>query len=249
MTITLNRRRVGMLAVAAACLLLAVGCTSNSKNQTSSDAVAGDAATNAAAIGYMNKVQPVEIPPYSQYRQVIIDAERALATGVSTWTIATEMGIPDPIFECPSIGPAVPEDSNLTPDTNVVPVDNVGDGNSRPDHLEILPTIEPGLGAYVGNTEGTYVICTTPDPLNPADTVNYLARIEAHANQFTIPMKWDATAKRMVVDQEAFLKLRQQTGTELARFTDCKKDPAKCKADQAAKVPTVGQVTPDTKGK
>lgn len=235
-----------VLALAVFAGVLA-GCTSSQADKkAASSAVADQGINNAAIGGYYDKIQPIQLPDGgSQYRQTLQEAQLAMANGYRTWTIATEQGVPEPMFECPSVGPAVPENATVTPTESPVPVDSVGDGNDRPDHLEILETIEPTLGAYLGDgTNGTYAICVYIDPTT-GESFNYLARLEMNANQFTIPHKWDPVARRIVVDEPKFREMREKNAKALAQFTDCGTDPKKCVAVNAAKPDPNAKSTPE----
>lgn len=226
-----------VIGSAIAAVLVFAACSPQSSDKTTSDAAKESSNFNGEAFLYYQQTQPPEVAEYSQYRQTIIEVQRALASGISTWTQVQNQGVAKPVFSCPSIGPAVPENATLTPPEEAFQVDSAYDGNSRPDTwISGNPTIEPGLGAFVGNgTNGTYVICV----LNLADgrSVNYLARVEGQANQFSIPTKWDEEQQMIVVDVDAVTKMLDG-GTEFPVFTDCANTPDKCKEGNAS-VPSV----------
>jgi hypothetical protein len=217
-----------ILAGMAAAVLAVAACSPQNKETTTSDAAKESSNFNGAAFNYFQQTQPPEVPDYSQYRQTIIEAQRALASGISTWTHAQNYGVAKPGFSCPSIGPAVPENATVTPPEEALQLDSAYDGNSRPDTwIQGVPTIEPGLGAFLGDgTNGTYVICVLL--LEDGRSINYLVRAETQVFQSSIPTKWDETQQMIVVDVDAVVKMLDG-GAEFPVFTDCSNNPEKCK--------------------
>jgi hypothetical protein len=222
-----NSKIIKAVSIAIAAGLMLASCGGNNADTTTSEAARESANLNGQAFAYYQDAQPVSMPAFSQYRKTLDEAQMALAEGVSTWTYATNNGIAKPFFACPSIGPVVPENASQTPPEEAIFVDSPGDGNSRPDALVTgAPTIEPTLGIFQGEgTNGSYVMCLGQLP--DGRSYDYLARLEAQANQFTVPMLWDEEQQMMVVDEAALIEMLDN-GVEIPEFTNCAATPEKC---------------------
>lgn len=93
--------------------------------------------------------QPIPIFNSSQLRQNLIDIETAQANATITTSFFFNLGIPDPVHVCPSIGFPIPGTFQLTaPEKGVW---SAGDDFA-------LPQLEAN-GVYTGDTSATTVIC------------------------------------------------------------------------------------------
>lgn len=98
--------------------------------------------------------QPIPHYNYSQIRQTLIDAEDISAQGTQTTSFFFQMGDPDPVFTCPSIGMPVANTAQLSnPDQITGVPGNWGGGH------DVIGQEDPN-GIYAPTaSQGTYVIC------------------------------------------------------------------------------------------
>ena len=97
----MNTRNIAGTAVIAAVALLAAACTSASSTPTGQQQE--NSAQRQDTTSLVND-QPVPHFNYSQIRQTLIDAETISADGTQTTSFFFQMGDPDPVFSCPSLG-------------------------------------------------------------------------------------------------------------------------------------------------
>jgi hypothetical protein len=98
--------------------------------------------------------QPIPHFNYSQIRQTLIDAESIASNGTQTTSFFFQMGDPDPVFTCPSLGMPVANTAQLS---NPQQVDN----DPYPQGGAAVPIgqMDPD-GVYApSSSTGTYVIC------------------------------------------------------------------------------------------
>lgn len=97
----------------------------------------------------LQRAHPVPQFRRSQLRQNLVELTTAQAETTQTTSFFFNMGIQDPVNQCPSIGFPIPATMQLTnPD---IPV---GGSGGRVTVQQVEPT-----GVYTGDTTGTYVIC------------------------------------------------------------------------------------------
>lgn len=166
----------------AVSLFLAVGC-----EEQGPSADAKDRQTVARAQkGYVNN-QPPPVANWSQIRQSLIEIERMQIEATATYTAFFNLGSPEPVFTCNSIGTPIPADTQLTSPDKL--------GGTAYKSPYVLSQMET-TGVYTSTaTNATYVICTK-DNGDP-----YFMSWEGPVMSSTIPVTWDG--KRMVPDQGA----------------------------------------------
>ena len=139
-----------LIAVGGAALALAA-CS----NPTSKEVRKAARTENAAVASAFNKLavaQPLPIFDYSQLRQNLIEIQTAEANGIATTSFMFNLGAPDPVHSCPSVGYPIPSSDQLSSPNQVT---DLGDGSS------VIAQGDP-VGIYRGDTTGTYVICVSP---------------------------------------------------------------------------------------
>jgi hypothetical protein len=134
--------------------------------------------------------QPVPHYNYSQIRQTAIDAQTIAANGTQTTSFFFQMGNPDPIFSCPSLGEPVPITAQLTNPNQVVTQDSQGNGISG---SATIGQMDPD-GIYAPPAaSGTYVICIN-------DTgAKYLQYWEGDVMTVTSAATWDRATHSLKV--------------------------------------------------
>jgi hypothetical protein len=90
--------------------------------------------------------QPVPIFEWSQLRQNLIEIETAMARTTQTTSFFFNLGVANPISQCPSIGYPIPATFQLTN-----PFQAVTNG-------AVIAQME-STGVYTGETSGTHVLC------------------------------------------------------------------------------------------
>jgi hypothetical protein len=148
-----------ILPIAIAALLAAVafaGCFgSNESNNGEGHASEGlrheDEAQKSIENEYA-KAQPIPVLTNSQVRQNLIEIQEAIAEGVETTSFFFNLGQPDPVKSCPSIGVPIPASAQLTNPEQVIKEGEHNDGSLS------IPQMDPD-GIYVGETTGTFVLC------------------------------------------------------------------------------------------
>ena len=178
-----NLRTVaGAVVLIAAGLLATAGCTSSptvqqkEQNQQQSDTQSLD--TN----------QPIPHYNYSQIRQTLLDAETISANGTQTTSFFFQMGDPDPVFTCPSLGMPVANTAQLSNPSQITPISGKYGGGAT-----TLPQEDP-YGIYTPTTStGTYVICVN------SSGQPYLEYWEGDVMSVTSAATWDSTTHTIVV--------------------------------------------------
>ena len=122
------------------------------------------------------KTQPPPFFNHSLQRQLMIDLYKAMNSSVTTYTYVMNQYTGKPYFYCPSIGYAIPSNTELTnPDAVSWPGDN---------HGFVLPQAEPN-GLYSSpSTSGTFVMCANSDGTVSPEY------FEQDVSTFTQPMKF-----------------------------------------------------------
>ena len=177
----MNRKTIagGIAAVAIAALSL-TACTQSGNT--------GQAAENQAqqhdTTSLVND-QPIPHFNYSQIRQTLIDAETIAADGTQTTSFFFQMGLPDPVFTCPSLGMPVANTAQLSNPQQVV-----GTGNSN---AVTTGQMDPyGIYAPAAST-GTYVICVN------SSGARYLEYWEGDVMTVTSAATWNKTTHTITV--------------------------------------------------
>lgn len=115
-----------------------------------SDAQAAEEKVAREQQGQFLQAQPVPVFNWSQLRQNLIELETTQAQTTATTTFFFNMGTPEPISSCPSIGYAIPATFQLTNPSKI-------EGNRDGGYVAV-EQIE-STGVYTGDTTGTYVMC------------------------------------------------------------------------------------------
>lgn len=102
------------------------------------------------------EAQPPLRVQYSQVRQTLLLAEYLAASSSANHSFILSKGSPDPVFECDSIGFPVPGTFNITNPLMEDPTHAARDGI-------VVAQAEGMLGVYTGDTQGTYLVCLTPE--------------------------------------------------------------------------------------
>jgi hypothetical protein len=170
----LNSKRNAWTAAAAAVVLTvavtATACNSNSGNNA-------EHAQQQADTASLENNQPLPHFNYSQERQNMIDIETMEADDVQTTSFFLNMGDPDPVGSCPSIGFGIPDSASLSN-----PLQTAG-GNNDTNIGQMDPT---GIYAPVSSM-GTFVICLT------LSGQPYINRIESSVDTYGGPAEWNYT--------------------------------------------------------
>jgi hypothetical protein len=158
---------------AAAIVLGAAACNGQGSAQAKENAQQG-----ADSSTLINN-QPIPHFKYSEERAILIEAETDAASGEASTSFVFEMGVPNPIFSCPSLGLGVPDTAALSNPEQVV---NAG-GSGNPGVT--IGQMDP-FGVYTpSSSEGTYLVCVAGNG-NP-----YLTRIESQVDTFLGSAVWD----------------------------------------------------------
>ena len=177
----MNRKTIaGGIAAAAIAALSLTACTQSGN--------AGQAAENQAqqhdTTSLVND-QPIPHFNYSQIRQTLIDAETIAADGTQTTSFFFQMGLPDPVFSCPSLGMPVANTAQLSNPQQVV-----GTGNSN---AVTTGQMDPyGIYAPSAST-GTYVICVN------SSGAKYLQYWEGDVMTVTSAATWNKATHTIAV--------------------------------------------------
>ena len=182
-----NLRTIAGLAVAAAAVALSVtGCThgasvpsgqaqENLQQQQDTQSLVND--------------QPIPHFTYSQIRQTLIDAETISSDGTQTTSFFFQMGDPDPVFTCPSLGMPVANTAQLSNPQQTV---TAGDGAGGYNITTIGQQDPDGIYSPASST-GTYVICVN------SSGQKYLEYWEGDVMAVTSAATWDRTTHTIVV--------------------------------------------------
>lgn len=124
--------------------------------------------------------QPLPHFNYSQERQTLIDLQEVAASNTPTTSFFFNLGSPDPIFTCPSVGLGVPDSASLSNPQEIAPVSGKYGGGTQ-----VIEQMEP-YGIYVpGSSTGTLVLCVGPHG------GLYAHRWEGYVDTVTGAATWD----------------------------------------------------------
>jgi hypothetical protein len=180
------KKIVGGVAAAALVAAAVTGCSglgSMDANQQESAQQRDDAAS-------LEQSQPIPHYDYSQIRATAIDAETISAEGTQTTSFFFQMGNPDPIFSCPSLGEPVANTASLSNPDQVVTQD--GKGNSFTGSATIGQMDPNGIYAPAASS-GTYVVCVA------ANGGKYLQYWEGDVMTVTALAVWDEATHSLKV--------------------------------------------------
>jgi hypothetical protein len=152
--------------------------TAKQENQASED-----------ALNQYLKAQPVPQFTWSQLRQNLIELQTAQASTTATTSFFFNVGIADPIMECPSIGFAIPATYQLTNPQQAIEVDTSG---TDADSAVTIGQLE-ATGVYTADTTGTYAICVNDEG------EGYAFYWEGFISTVSGPATWDPETKRIVL--------------------------------------------------
>lgn len=167
---------VSVVAVAAVAIPVMAGAAGNGD---SGEAIQNDQITSAYALNQFQVSQPTPVFKYSQERETLTDIERMQASDTQTTSFGFQMGDPNPVWSCPSIGVPIASTTQLT---NPAQSYNAHDNNDNGDDV-VVPEVDP-TGVYTGDSTGTYVLCVAPNG------TNYLQYWEGFVDAITGPAVW-----------------------------------------------------------
>lgn len=134
--------------------------------------------------------QPVPHYNWSQIRQTVIDAQTISADSTQTTSFFFQMGDPNPVFSCPSLGEPVANTAQLTNPDQVVTNDSLGNGISG---SATIGQMDPN-GIYAPSaSSGTYVICIN------SSGAKYLEYWEGDVMTVTSGATWDSATHTLKV--------------------------------------------------
>lgn len=177
-----SRIRKG-LSVAALVIATGVGVTACNGHQSVQQQEQNAQTQDTQAL---ENAQPIPHYQYSQERAALITAQNIDAQGTQTTSFFFNMGDPDPIFSCPSIGLGVPDSASLSNPEQITPITSKWGGGAT-----TLPQMDP-YGIYVpSSSSGTYVDCVN------SSGQEYLVRWEGNVLTSTTGASWNYTQHRM----------------------------------------------------
>ena len=178
-------RTIAPVAAAALIGLSVAACTS------SGSAPSGQQQENhqqAQDTNSLENNQPIPHFNYSQIRQTLIDAETISSDGTQTTSFFFQMGDPDPVFSCPSLGMPVANTAQLSNPQQVV-----NDGYPTGGAAVTVGQMDPD-GIYApSSSTGTYVICVN------SSGAKYLEYWEGDVMTVTSGATWDSTTHTVKV--------------------------------------------------
>lgn len=143
-----------IITAVAAAAVIAVSLTACTTGSSSPSGQQQENAQQQQDTTSLEASQPIPHFSYSQIRQTIIDAETISADGTQTTSFFFQMGDPDPVYSCPSIGMPVANTAELSNPQQVV-----NDGYPQGGAAVTVGQMDPD-GVYApAASSGTYVIC------------------------------------------------------------------------------------------
>jgi hypothetical protein len=142
-----------VIAILVICSLILAACDGGNNPVVQSEVQDSQRVQSQQQI--YQSVQPVPVFDYSQDRDVLIQIYRAKNETVITHTIVTAYGTGGLIFQCPSIGYAIPADTSLTNPVQMQTQTRRGDGIAA----VTIEQAEPNGLFSSDNTDGTYILC------------------------------------------------------------------------------------------
>lgn len=151
-----NKRVVSATVVVGVMAFSLTGCFGDDTG-TKASAQKNEQQQASSAADALIRNQPVHSYQTSQLRQNLQEIEDAQANGTVTTTFFMQMGRPDPLFSCPSVGAPIASSSQLTN-----PEQTVSGSNTNGYSLTTIQQMDP-TGQYTGSSTGTYVMCVGAD--------------------------------------------------------------------------------------
>lgn len=111
------RKWFGIPAVILAGALIISACGASTNTDSTPNAGAGQAKESGQAQNQLQiyeNGQPLPVFNYSEYRQTLISIEATQALGIQTTSFFFNMGNTSPVYECPSLGQAIPNTAQLS---------------------------------------------------------------------------------------------------------------------------------------
>jgi hypothetical protein len=180
-------RTIGGIAAAGILAVSLAACNSSSSasgQQTENDQQQQD--TNSLVTD-----QPIPHFNFSQIRQTLIDAETISSDGTQTTSFFFQMGDPDPVFSCPSLGMPVANTAQLSNPDQVV--NDTGNNSPTGGAALTVGQMDPD-GVYApSSSTGTYVICVN------SSGAKYLEYWEGDVMTVTSAATWDSSTHQLQV--------------------------------------------------
>jgi hypothetical protein len=182
-----NLRTIAAAALAVTVVGLAVAaCTHGTSTPTGQQQ---ESQQQAADTNSLEQSQPIPHFDYSQIRQTLIDAESISADGTQTTSFFFQMGDPDPVFSCPSLGMPVANTAELS-NPDQVQWNSLGNNAAA---SAVIGQMDPD-GIYApSSSTGTYVICVN------SSGQKYLQYWEGDVMAVTSAATWDASTHQIQV--------------------------------------------------
>jgi hypothetical protein len=171
-------RRIPFIAMLAMAALMLTACPQES------EAIKEDREAAEANLNRLNDAQPVPEFRWSQIRQNLIEITHAQAQTTQTTSFFFNLGVPDPISVCPSIGFPIPSTAQLTNPEQAARV-----GGAGGERFVIAQAEQTGI--YTGDSTGTYVICVD------AQGAAYAQYWEGFVSAVAGPAEWDPDADQI----------------------------------------------------
>lgn len=205
MRTAVNLRNITAAAAVSAALVFGLAaCNGNG--------VSGEQKAQNADSQTYDQVQPIPHFPYSVYREVGIDVEAIRALGEQTTSFFFNMGSPDPIFQCPSIGEPFPNTAELSNPDQVV-----NDGYPQGGQAVTVGQEDPD-GIYApSSSSGTFVLC-----VNSAGQ-KYAQYWEGFVDTVSGTAKWDSSHHQIVVYGAPIMPTCKVTGSGKSAKNTCTK--------------------------
>jgi hypothetical protein len=175
-------KRVMLIPAAIVMALGLSACTEDAPSATKSEQ-----ASSAQILDKMLKAQPVPQFDYSQIRQTLIDAQTAQANSTQTTSFFWVLGVPDPIFTCPSIGFPVASTAQITSPDQLI---GNGAGSTGYFAAGVVKQIDPN-GIYSGDSSATFALCVG------AGGKVFLHQAEEVVHAVAGPAVWDKATKQI----------------------------------------------------
>ncbi len=204
-TIRIPRWLAAVLALAATALI-AAACTNSPPQGVTSELNA-----SAGIEGQFNYAQPLPRFNHSVYRQELTDLEAIQALGMGTTSFFFNQGVPDPVSSCPSVGLPVPNTSQLSNPSQIIPDPNAGSGGGS----VVIPNMDPNGTYPPASSSGTYVLCIG------ASGQKYANYWEGFVDSVSAPARWNTTTHQVTITGAVNMPVCSLTTVNGKRATVC----------------------------